>query len=324
MVILGSGNWGTTAALLVANNLKRGGGCDAFSPIVKMWVFEELYEGKKLSAIINDTHENPKYLPGVELPDTVVAVADPIEATRDATHLVFVLPHQFLERLCRTLKQSGVVRADAVSISLIKGITFSITGPILVSDSIRTSLGTQCGVLMGANVADEVAHGLFSEATIGVDQGDGKDWLDLFHDHTAFRCVVRAGVAAIEVMGALKNVVALAAGIAQGLKFGNNCKAALMRIGFAEMRTFIEEFFEVRGAWFSFSLFYQHRVFSPQLHLRNQIHEFTGKVVELLIWLQPVTVVETSSALPSLPRRLGNPFARLKKRFSMDKCCRAP
>lgn len=215
-----------------------------------MWVFEEVVEGEKLSVIINTRHENPKYLKGVALPHAVRAVTDPTDAAKDCTHLVFVLPHQFLDKLCATLRKSGVVRQDAVAISLIKGITFSEQGPQLVSESIKNALGvSSCAVLMGANVADEVARGLFSEATIGLDEDDARgrrvaaEWLALFHDPHAFRCVVRSGVAAIEVMGALKNVVALAAGIAEGLSYGNNCKAALMRIGFGEMHFFIEHFF---------------------------------------------------------------------------------
>lgn len=58
---------------------------------------------------INRTHMNEKYLPGVLLPDNVVAVPDVVQACRNATHLVFVIPHQFLERTCRTIVSSGVV-----------------------------------------------------------------------------------------------------------------------------------------------------------------------------------------------------------------------
>ena len=63
---------------------------------VRMWVFEEEVDGRKLSEIINEQHENVKYLPGIKLPENVVAVPDIAEATRGANVLVFVLPHKFL------------------------------------------------------------------------------------------------------------------------------------------------------------------------------------------------------------------------------------
>ena len=69
-----------------------------------MWVFEEMVEGdKKLTEVINERHENVKYLPGIKLPENVVAVPDIVAAATDADILVFVLPHQFIERSCKPL-----------------------------------------------------------------------------------------------------------------------------------------------------------------------------------------------------------------------------
>jgi glycerol-3-phosphate dehydrogenase (NAD+) len=89
-----------------------------------MWVYEEMIEGRKLTEIINVDHENVKYLPGVQLPDNVVAFPDLLDAARDADLLVFVIPHQFIARLVGQMK--GNIKADAAAISLIKGI--NITG----------------------------------------------------------------------------------------------------------------------------------------------------------------------------------------------------
>lgn len=91
---------------------------DDFDHEVTMWVFEEMINGTPLTSIINSTHENVKYLPGHKLPENVVAMANVKEAAKDATILVFVIPHQFVKGVCRDLK--GIVRSDAKAISLIK------------------------------------------------------------------------------------------------------------------------------------------------------------------------------------------------------------
>jgi glycerol-3-phosphate dehydrogenase (NAD+) len=76
-----------------------------------MWVFEEDYEGKPLSQVINETHENPRYLPGIKLGENVIAEPDVEKAVEQATALIFVMPHQFLRRSIKGLK--GKVRSDA-------------------------------------------------------------------------------------------------------------------------------------------------------------------------------------------------------------------
>ena len=93
-----------------------------------MWVYEELIEGRKLTEIINEDHENVKYLPGVKLPENVVAVPELLDAARDADLFVFVIPHQFISRLVGQMK--GNIKSTAAAISLIKGI--NITGKSFV------------------------------------------------------------------------------------------------------------------------------------------------------------------------------------------------
>lgn len=98
--IVGSGNWGSAIATLVGRNCER---LANFENIVNMWVYEEDVEvdgeTRKLTNVINDIHENVKYLPGIRLPENVVAVPDLAEACRDATLLIFVLPHQVSGRV---------------------------------------------------------------------------------------------------------------------------------------------------------------------------------------------------------------------------------
>jgi len=95
-----------------------------------------------------------------------VAIPDVLEAAADADILIFVVPHQFIRRICGSL--DGKVKPTAVGLSLIKGFDHPETGGIdLISNVIQRMLKIQCAVLMGANLAGEVAEGKFCETTIG-------------------------------------------------------------------------------------------------------------------------------------------------------------
>ncbi|KAL8528131.1 hypothetical protein ACS0TY_005802 [Phlomoides rotata] len=201
-----------------------------------MWVFEEtLKTGEKLSAIINRTNENVKYLPGIKLGQNVVANTDLENAVKDANMLVFATPHQFMEDICRRL--AGNIRKDAEAISLVKGMEMKRDGPRMISSLISEKLGINCCVLMGANIASEIAMEKLSEATIGYRKNKeiSEKWVQLFNT-SYFRVSAVQDVEGIELCGTLKNVVAIAAGFVDGLEMGNNTKAAIMRIGLLEMK----------------------------------------------------------------------------------------
>merc|ERR1712223_2318970 len=162
--IVGSGNWGSTIAKIVGANAANNP--DTFDKDVTMWVFEEEINGRKLTEIINTDHENVKYLPGRKLPVNVVAVPNIVEAAQDADILIVVLPHQFIARSLAPL--SGKLKPGAQSISLVKGFDILPQGGIqLISKEIKKHLNIPVAVLMGANLAAEVADGQFCEATIG-------------------------------------------------------------------------------------------------------------------------------------------------------------
>ncbi|KAK2585286.1 hypothetical protein KPH14_009973 [Odynerus spinipes] len=172
----------------------------------------------------------------------VVAVADVVEAAKDADILIFVLPHQFIRTLCATLL--GQIKPTAVGLSLIKGFDQGDgTNVELISKIIEKNLRIQCHVLMGANLANEVAEEKFCETTIGCkDKRLGPILKDLVQT-SYFRVVVVEDTEAVEVCGALKNVVACAAGFVDGLGLGDNTKAAVIRLGLMEMIKFVDTFF---------------------------------------------------------------------------------
>jgi len=251
--------------------------CGDFEDKVMMWVFEEYVkfedgkwvrpargakppEGKTwvdegytpLTQVINEKHENVIYLPGIPLPPNIVACPDIKECVTGATMMVFVIPHNFLAPIVP--KMEGAFAKDAIGISLIKGIEFEKNGefkPILISDLLQTEMkkgitgdwNVSMSVLMGANVANEVAKGDFAEATIGCPNPEqGLKWCKLFNTPD-FAVTAAPDVAGAELCGALKNVIALGAGFSDGLGLGGNTKAAIIRIGLKEMQLFCQKFY---------------------------------------------------------------------------------
>ncbi|XP_034959676.1 glycerol-3-phosphate dehydrogenase [NAD(+)], cytoplasmic [Zootoca vivipara] len=235
--IVGSGNWGSAIAKIVGGNAAK---LDKFDTTVNMWVFEEEIGGKKLTEIINTQHENVKYLPGHKLPPNVVAVPDVVKASADADILIFVVPHQFIGKLCDQLK--GRIKKDAIGVSLIKGVDEGPDGLKLISDIIREQLGIGMSVLMGANIANEVADEKFCETTIGCKNMEHGHILKELMQTPCFRITVVQESDTVEICGALKNIVAVGAGFCDGLGFGDNTKAAVIRLGLMEMIDFAKIF----------------------------------------------------------------------------------
>ncbi|KAG8947509.1 glycerol-3-phosphate dehydrogenase [Tulasnella sp. 424] len=223
-----------------------------FEPEVTMWVKEEEVDGRPLTEIINEKHENVKYLAGIDIGSNVRAEPDLSKALKGATALVIVLPHQFLNGVLKNMK--GHVEAGARAVTLIKGVDVKDGKISTFASLISKELGVSCSALSGANIANEVAADKYSESTLGVpsnsseqtedaeDHPEAKLWKPLFETPT-FRIQVVEDVDGVSLCGALKNVVAMAAGFVDGLGWGDNSKAAIMRIGMLEIHDFCLEFF---------------------------------------------------------------------------------
>lgn len=254
IAIIGLGNWGTAVAKIVAENC--GEKPHIFQKQVDMWVFEEQIDGRNLTEIINSEHENVKYLPGIKLPENLVANPDIESTVQGADLLIFNIPHQFLPRICKLLV--GKVSPSVRAISCLKGLQVDANGCKLLSQSITDHLGIYCGVLSGANIANEVAKGRWSETSIAYTppadfRGEGQDvdeyiLKQAFH-RTYFHVKVIDDVIGASIAGALKNVVACAAGFVEGAGWGDNAKAAIMRIGIKEIIHFASywEKFGIKG-----------------------------------------------------------------------------
>jgi len=237
--IVGSGNWGSAIARLVGANAAT---CSEFQTTVEMYTYEEDFEGRKLTEVINEKHENVKYLPGFSLPENVHANPDLADCAKGATLLIFVMPHQFLKGPLAIIKEN--LAPGARAISLIKGIDFDDKGVVLISDLIRNALDIDVSVLMGANVANEVAKEDFCETTIGYKVQENGEILQKLFQAKMFRVAIIQDTVGVELCGALKNIVAIGAGFCDGLGFGGNTKAAIIRIGLLEMKHFCEKYYE--------------------------------------------------------------------------------
>merc|ERR1711937_660053 len=190
----------------------------------------------------NTDHENVKYLPDIKLPANVKAVPDLKTAVEGAHVLVWVLPHQFIPRTANSVKD--IIHANAISVSMVKGgVDIAKDGLKLCSETISEIVGHSVSVIMGANVANEVARGDFCEATVGATDATTGAVHQMLFNTKSFSVNVVNEVASVELCGAIKNVVALAAGFTDGLGMGSNTKAAIVRLGLKEMEAFIRHFY---------------------------------------------------------------------------------
>lgn len=241
VAIIGSGSWGTALAKIAAENVAQQG--SDFEPEVRMWVRQKQVNGKALTDVINSTHMNARYLPDIPLPKNLVAVPSLKKVVEGASLLLFVVPHQFLHTVLREIRAPGVIAPGARAISAIKGVEVNGTDISTFASLIESRLDIPCSALSGANIALEVAMEQFCETTIGCPTHDDSLLWKAVFDSAKFRVSAVEDVPGVSLSGALKNVVALAAGMVDGLGLGGNTKAAILRIGLKEMTEFTCEFF---------------------------------------------------------------------------------
>ena len=241
--MIGSGNMGSAMAKVIGENVRN---LPEFDPTVRMYTYPEtLDDGSSIIDSINETHENKKYLPGIKLPENVLAVGTVPEACSGADYIVVVTPHQFLPGLLQQM--IGKIAEDATAISLVKGVTMKGDSISLVTDTVTEVLGIPCGALMGANIAKDIANGEFTESTIAFEDMDlGLKWKPIFNQPN-FRIKVIQDLVLQQLCGTLKNVIATGVGFCDGLGLGQSTKAAFIRIGMEETFKFAQWYFPDKG-----------------------------------------------------------------------------
>ena len=218
IAVAGNGGWGTAIALLLT-----GKGIP-----VRMWGIEREY-------ILDTarTRENARYLPGVKLPDELLVTPDFEEATDGAALIVSAVPTQFLRPTWSALATRD--RSDGAPVlSLSKGIEIgTLTRPTQI---IREVLGRRkLAVLTGPSHAEEVARGLPAAVVVASTDDDLARSVQATLSTDRFRVYTSSDVMGVEFASAMKNVIALAAGIVDGYGLGDNAKAALLTRGVVEI-----------------------------------------------------------------------------------------
>ncbi|MEC7725163.1 MAG: NAD(P)H-dependent glycerol-3-phosphate dehydrogenase [Planctomycetota bacterium] len=221
VAILGNGGFGTAMAL----TLERAG------HDVSLWGHNPEY-----TAEIAATRQNPRYLAGVSLPASV-RVGDDAGAALDGAGAVLVaVPTQHVRGVLTEMR--GLLTGDAPVVSLAKGLEQS-TGH-RPSEILAEVLGSpeRVYVLSGPSHAEEIAHGQPTTVVVAGDDSERLRGLQAALQTDRFRVYRNADLLGVELCGALKNVMALAAGIADGLGYGDNAKAAILSRGIVEMQRY--------------------------------------------------------------------------------------
>jgi len=218
VAVMGAGSWGSAFSLVLA---------DAGNE-VRMW-------GRRadLCETLTTTHENPDYLPGVVLPDAVSASSEPAKALEDADVVVLAVPSQTLRD--NLGKWSHLLRPDSLLLSLMKGVelgTASRMSEVIVE---LTGAGPErVGVVSGPNLAKEIAARQPAASVVACADEEVATRLQQLCHTATFRPYTNTDVVGCELGGAMKNVIALAVGIASGLGFGDNTTASVITRGLAE------------------------------------------------------------------------------------------
>jgi glycerol-3-phosphate dehydrogenase (NAD(P)+) len=219
VAVIGAGSWGTAVAAIAAGN----------APTV-LWARRD-----DLAQTITSTGENTQYLPGIALPETLRATSSLEEACDGAEVLVLGVPSHGMRAVLSDV--ATVIGPRVPIVSLAKGIEQGTLARMtqVVREVLPDHDPACIGVLTGPNLAREVAAGQPTASVVATQDAFVAEWLQQMFMSPSFRVYTNPDVVGCEMAGALKNVLAIGAGIADGLGYGDNTKAALMTRGLAEL-----------------------------------------------------------------------------------------
>ena len=214
---IGAGSFGTSLAILLGNK----------NITVSLW-------DRDIDVVneINNKRTNEKYIKDLKIPEKVIAYNNIDEALKDSKFIVLAVPSHVIRLVARSLK--GKIEQDAIIINIAKGIEEGTNKRL--SEIIEDELsGHNVVVLSGPSHAEEVAQSIPTTLVASSrDMVSAEKVQDLFMDKN-FRIYTNDDVIGVEIGGAVKNIIALAAGISDGIGYGDNSKAALMTRGMYEI-----------------------------------------------------------------------------------------
>ena len=216
VAVIGAGSWGTAVAALLARR----------NP-TRLWA-----RSPALAEQITRDHAIPEYMPGLDLPEALSATADLAEAVGDADIVLVGVPSHGFRAVIEDLAPH--IAAGSTIVILTKGI--EVGSNRRMSEIVSEVLpGTPAGMLTGPNLAREVAEGQPAASVIALEDEDQAVRVQEALHSSTYRVYSSSDVIGCEVAGAAKNVIAIAAGMSDGLGFGENTRAALITRGLTEL-----------------------------------------------------------------------------------------
>jgi glycerol-3-phosphate dehydrogenase (NAD(P)+) len=219
IAVIGDGSWGTTLAVYLA---KR-------NFAVKLWGAFPSYVQQ-----MQQNRYNPRFLPGVRLPPAIL-VTDRLDvALAESDLVIFAVPSKYAVQVFRKIRKVKIVLSKRLWLSVTKGIETKNLKRI--SQIIREELGNiPLAVLSGPTIAKEVAQEIPSTAVVASRNIRIAERIQAVLNSNSFRIYTNTDVVGVELGGSIKNIIAIACGVCDGLKLGTNTKAAIMTRGLAEM-----------------------------------------------------------------------------------------
>ncbi len=215
--VIGAGSWGTALSILLHSNGHE----------VTLWSIMEAEV-----AMLNEQHEHKDKLPGVKLPEDMRITTDLESSIKGAELMVLAVPSPFTRSTAHSM--APFVEDGQIIVNVAKGIEESTL--MTLSEIVEQEIpNCRAAVLSGPSHAEEVGRGLPTTVVAGAHDRKTAEFIQNIFMNQVFRVYTSPDMLGIELGGALKNVIALAAGIADGLGYGDNTKAALITRGIAEM-----------------------------------------------------------------------------------------
>nr|WP_309100749.1 NAD(P)H-dependent glycerol-3-phosphate dehydrogenase [Fredinandcohnia onubensis] len=220
ITVVGAGSWGTALALVLADNDHE----------VSLWSHR-----KEQVDEINSKHTNSKYVPSIELPETIIGYSDLDKSLEDVKTIVLAVPTKAIREVLQKITQ--VISNPLTIIHVSKGIEPDTLKRIseMIEDEMPTNLLKDVVVLSGPSHAEEVVLRHPTTVTVSSKNMESAEYVQDLFINQHFRVYTNPDIVGVEIGGALKNIIALAAGITDGLGYGDNAKAALITRGLAEI-----------------------------------------------------------------------------------------
>jgi len=221
IAVIGSGSWGTALATLLAGRGHE----------VMLWA-----RRKEMAERIATERRNPDYLPDTAIPSSVGVTSNLADALRDAAIIVFATPSQSIRTVAG--KAAPLIEPDSIIVSVAKGIENEtlLTTTGVLEDVLTHVPRAHLAVLYGPSHAEEVVQGVPTAVVVAAHAVSTAERVQRAFMTPTFRVYVNEDVTGVEIAGSVKNILAIASGISEGLGFGDNARAALLTRGLAEIK----------------------------------------------------------------------------------------